>query len=289
MLLDLRRYRLLLMGIIAIGLIALPFWLLHQQKPEPITYDEPITPAFYGELVSWDQASQLLARYDRATIIDVDTRLAFRVQRRAGQRHADVQPLTAQDTEIMKTIYQGKWSWQRRAIVVELENGRRLAASMHGMPHGAGAIPGNNFPGHFCVHFLNSTTHASGRADPAHQIMVLKASDRFDQHLQTISAEEAITIFFTAVDQGETALAARFLGNDQNARLLLARTCRVDSVRIDSIVTNGNQGYLVRLRVAYANGQEKSCPSVVINFQNPYPPWIIEAASLMECFNVAGK
>ena len=53
----------------------------------------------------------------------------------------------------MKTIYQGKWSWQRKAIIVELEDGRRLAASMHGMPHGAGAIRGNNFNGHFCVHF----------------------------------------------------------------------------------------------------------------------------------------
>ena len=51
----------------------------------------------------------------------------------------------------MKEIY-GEWSWERRAIIVVV-GGRRIAASMAGMPHGAGLIKDNDFPGHFCVHF----------------------------------------------------------------------------------------------------------------------------------------
>ena len=57
----------------------------------------------------------------------------------------------------MKTIYNGKWSWKRRAILI-ITHDQLLAASMHGMPHGAGALK-NGFPGHFCVHFYGSTTH----------------------------------------------------------------------------------------------------------------------------------
>lgn len=61
----------------------------------------------------------------------METGLQFQVQRRAGKNHADVQPLTKQDTAVMKQIYQGKWSWKRRAILVRKDD-QFLAASMHG-------------------------------------------------------------------------------------------------------------------------------------------------------------
>jgi len=75
----------------------------------------------------------------------------------------------------MKKIYGGKWSWARRAIVVEVD-GYRIAASMNGMPHGGQAISGNNFDGQFCIHFLNSRTHGSDRVDPDHQAAIKKAA-----------------------------------------------------------------------------------------------------------------
>ncbi len=129
----------------------------------------------HGELVPWNKAQEIFRMYDKAVIIDVETRMSFWVQRRAGTNHADVQPLTARDSRIMKSIYGGKWSWERRAVIVAVR-GHRLAASMNGMPHGEGAIKGNEFPGHFCVHFLGSKTHAGNRIDPRHQAMVLKAA-----------------------------------------------------------------------------------------------------------------
>lgn len=131
----------------------------------------------YGELIPWEKARHIFAHLNVALVTDVDTGKSFWAQRRAGSNHADVQPLTAQDSRIMKSIYNGKWSWDRRAIIVSSRN-RRIAASMSGMPHGAGAIQNNEFDGHFCIHFYGSKTHSTNRADIRHQQMVLKAAGR---------------------------------------------------------------------------------------------------------------
>src|SRR5262249_30423101 len=37
-------------------------------------------------------------------------------------------------------------------------------------------IPDNDFSGHFCIHFLESTTHKSNEPDLGHQMMVYKAA-----------------------------------------------------------------------------------------------------------------
>lgn len=164
----------------------------------------------YGEMMDWEEVRKIFRRYDDATIIDLDTRLSFRVQRRAGSRHADVQPLTAGDTAVMKEVFGGRWTWRRRAILVEV-NGRRLAGSMNGMPHGAGAIAGNNFRGHFCIHFAGSTTHGSSELDAGHQLMVWKAANKVEEKLRQAGPEQILQTFFTALEQGEAALAARMV------------------------------------------------------------------------------
>ncbi len=286
MLVDLYRYRkLLIIAAVLMVLTAIITGIRQQSSTEQPSENEVPAATFFGELIPWEEADQLFPKYQRARIVDVDTRLAFRVQRRAGTEHADVQPLTKADTEIMKTIYQGKWSWQRKAIIVELESGRRLAASMHGMPHGAGAISGNNFNGHFCVHFLGSTTHGSKSPNTAHQIMVWKAADQFDRLLQQVSAPEAIDIFFTAVDQGATALAARLLDGSPEAQLLLARSSQVQSVKIDSITEEENNSYEVKLRLVFAGEQKDHKKNLTLRMQNSAPPWIIATDSLEECFD----
>jgi len=130
----------------------------------------------FGELMHWDEAKLYFAMYCRAEVIDVETGKSFRVQRRGGTYHADCQPLTREDTRVMKEIY-GEWSWKRRAIIVVV-GGKRIAASMAGMPHGAGQIKDNDFPGHFCIHFFGSRVHASGKVDPEHQKRVLEAAGK---------------------------------------------------------------------------------------------------------------
>ncbi|MGI6548925.1 MAG: hypothetical protein ACOX4Q_02640 [Syntrophomonadales bacterium] len=128
----------------------------------------------FGVLMPWDEVKVYFAMYCRAEIIDLETGKSFRVQRRGGRYHADCQPLTRHDTQVMKGIY-GQWSWDRRAVIVVV-GGRRIAASMAGMPHGAGAIKDNDFNGHFCVHFWGSKVHASNKVDPEHQKRVLQAA-----------------------------------------------------------------------------------------------------------------
>lgn len=125
------------------------------------------------EALHWDGVKSIFRSY--ATVVDVRTGLAFRVKRRGGHLHADAEPVSADDTAIMKRIYGGRWSWARRPIVVEVA-GRRIAASMNGMPHGAESLRGNGFPGHFCIHFLGSRLHSSGKVDPDHQACVREAA-----------------------------------------------------------------------------------------------------------------
>lgn len=287
MLVDLYRYRgLLIIIAVLVVLVAVTMGIRHARQTEPPSSEnEPEPPYFHGELLSWEEVDELFPKFQKARIIDVDTRLAFWVQRRAGTEHADVQPLTKEDTEIMKTIYQGKWSWQRKAIIVELEDGRRLAASMHGMPHGAGAIRGNNFNGHFCIHFLGSTTHGSKKPNTAHQIMVWKAAEQFDQQLAKVSATEAIDIFFTAVDQGATALAARLLDDSPESQLLLARSCKVQTVRLDSITEQEDNGYEIKMRLVFTGEQKEYKKTLNLHFQKPAPPWIIQTGSIQGCFD----
>lgn len=134
-----------------------------------------------------------------ATVYDVDTGRTFRVKRTFGDNHADCETLTSEDTRVMKEIYGGKWSWDRRAVILDVD-GVKIPASMSGMPHagvnseparvyvtnrsggfGRGinldTIKGNGMDGHFDIHLLGSRTHGTNRVEPRHQSMVQKAID----------------------------------------------------------------------------------------------------------------
>ncbi|WP_370875804.1 hypothetical protein [Caldalkalibacillus uzonensis] len=173
------------------------------------SYIHLLSQKHYGEPLMWEEVQSLLPRKAVFDIIDLDTGLRFRAQRRAGSRHADVQPLTYHDTKIMREIYQGKWSWKRRAILVKINN-RFIAASMHGMPHGRGALK-NGFPGHFCIHFLGSTTHRTKRVDPTHQVMVHKAAGHLADYLDKADPYELVDIFILALNQQDEYLLKQLL------------------------------------------------------------------------------
>ncbi len=126
-------------------------------------------------MLAWELVDQMWPRGTTARVYDVDSGLSFVAWRLYGSEHADVEPLTKQDTYVLKQIYGGHWSWTRHAVVVEL-GGRYIAGSMNGMPHGHQAIYNNDFPGQFCIHFLGSRLHKNRRVDAEHQAMVLKAA-----------------------------------------------------------------------------------------------------------------
>ena len=129
------------------------------------------------ETLDWfkDNGTKVIPKNARFTIKDVGTGKTFEAVRWSGSNHIDAEPRTASDTKTMKAIYGGSWSWRRRPILV-LYNGHVYAASMNGMPHGTATISGNNFNGHFCIHFKNSKTHETNRVDGDHQDAVRRAT-----------------------------------------------------------------------------------------------------------------
>lgn len=163
----------------------------------------PVKPYYgkYGEYQDWFVSSQyILPIGSEATIIDFFSGKSFKIKRTIGSGHADCETLTLQDTEIMKQIFGGSWSWQKRPVIVCI-NGRRLAASIAGMPHAgldaysAGVnvdnrsdsygygpnydyIKGNEMDGHFDLHFPGSLRHKDWQIDPEHQAMISISSNR---------------------------------------------------------------------------------------------------------------
>lgn len=151
-------------------------------------------------LVPWfTEASQILTIGTVATVYDIGTGKSFRIKRTYGHNHADVEPLTARDTAVMKSVFGGKWTWDRRPVIVTVGS-RKMAASLAGMPHagvdsqpanrvvssrsggyGRGinydAVKNNDVCGHFDLHFLGSRTHGTNRVDARHQEMVRRAAD----------------------------------------------------------------------------------------------------------------
>ncbi len=110
------------------------------------------------ELLEWSEVKKILKLHTPIPVVDVRTGLTYTVQSFSNGSHADVETLTTADTEILKGIYGGKWSWSPRPVWVTIA-GRKIAASINGMPHGGGVIANNGMNGQICLHFLGSKTH----------------------------------------------------------------------------------------------------------------------------------
>lgn len=118
--------------------------------------------------IHWNEVNTLFPVNTTAIITDVESGLSFRVKRLFGSYHADIEPLTANDTEILRAIYNGQWSWERRAVIAHLGS-VSVAGSINGFPHDSQSIYTNNFNGHICLHFRGSRLHNSGHPDYDHQ------------------------------------------------------------------------------------------------------------------------
>jgi len=126
-----------------------------------------------------------------ATVYDVETGKSFRVRRVGGDNHADVEPLTPQDTAMICNILlvnepseiNSREHYQRRPVLVAVDStyGTRLyAASMYMVLHDGGrpesevlldnGLEEYGMGGYImCMHFLNSRTSGSGVLDASHQ------------------------------------------------------------------------------------------------------------------------
>lgn len=168
-------------------------------------YAAAVRGSHYGTLAPWQQAKTIVPRKMIVTVTDLETGMRFRAQRRAGSNHADMQPITKEDAHTMHAIYGGRWSWNRRAVIVDTGK-QRIAASMNGMPHGGDGIPDNDFKGHFCIHFLDSRTHRSRSVDAAHQAMVYKAAGQLESYVRSLSPVQLTELLLLAVNQKDNLL-----------------------------------------------------------------------------------
>ena len=101
-------------------------------------------------------------------VFDPQTNLSWNLVFYSLGRHADSQPATWQDTQIMNRSF-GSTSWAIHPVYVKLPSGVWTIATMHNRPHLYGSITANGFGGHLCVHFLRTMTEAQ-QNDPEYGV-----------------------------------------------------------------------------------------------------------------------
>jgi len=279
--LNLRKYRYILGLAVILPVLALSFKWINggNDVPKALPPGSKQQKSRYGEYLAWEEVNRLFPRYAYAAVMDLEKKKKFAVQRRGGTYHADVQPLTARDTIIMKDIYDGKWSWKRRAVIIELEDGRKIAASMNGMPHGGGAIRGNKFNGHFCIHFRDSKTHIGNKVDTAHQLMVWKAAGILENKLEALGARESLEVFFAALDQGERGLVSRMLAGEGKLELVEALD-GIDNIKLVKVTETGSGQYKAEVRFSFDNSPAQYMKCLSIKMTKHNAEWKVPATSI---------
>ena len=127
------------------------------------------------ELVDWSEIKKVFNIGVPARVYDVHTGVVYYVKTFSNGNHADVEPVTVEDTAALKGTYGGVWSWTPRPVWVTV-NGRTFAGSINGMPHGGGVNDSNGMDGQVCLHFLGGSTHNSNKAyAQLHQDAVMEA------------------------------------------------------------------------------------------------------------------
>lgn len=234
------------------------------------------------QLESWEEVKHKIPRYSKFKVIDLETGLVFNVQRRAGSKHADVQPLTHKDTKIMKQIYDGHWSWKRRAIIVKTKEGA-IAGSMHGMPHGAGAIR-NGFPGHFCIHFPGSTTHKSKNEDISHQLMILKSAGLLNSYMKTTSAEDVLDVFIVAINNEDHALLTKATKKNKSPKHLFSQVVKIEKMDDEDEMMTSGLAAIFPVKVAYkVDGRiHQDTMNILVKRKTFLEQWVVDIEQFEE-------
>ena len=148
-------------------------------EEEPENLDVQTFVAVPEKLNWFSTVINMFEKFSTATVVDCKTFKEYSVKRVGGYNHADVECLTKQDSQIMKSLYGGVWSWTRRPVWVNID-GVWVAGSINAMPHSYEYITNNDQDGHTCIHFYMSRTHGTDRVDEAHQNAVEYAASHAD-------------------------------------------------------------------------------------------------------------
>lgn len=127
-------------------------------------------------MMDWSTAvDSVLSRGSYYTLYDIRNNQTIRVKYTTGSSHMDIEPATAEDTAKLLECLGGSWTYVRTPVIL-IANGRYIAASLYGEPHGGtDTVSGNNMDGVVCLHLANSRTHGSDRVDEDHQAAIQAA------------------------------------------------------------------------------------------------------------------
>ncbi len=107
------------------------------------------------QLLHWyDTVKPSMSSGQNILVFDPATKRSWTLRLYSLGHHADSEPLTLRDTQIMNLAFGGNTTWTPKPVYVKLPNGRWTLASTHNTPHDSESILGNDFDGHLCVHFL---------------------------------------------------------------------------------------------------------------------------------------
>jgi peptidoglycan hydrolase-like protein with peptidoglycan-binding domain len=108
------------------------------------------------------------------TVYDPASGLSWKLQFMSLGRHADSEPMTANDTAVMNKAFGNTTTWTPKAVLIKFPDGVWSMATMHNTPHLSSTIKDNNFSGHLCVHFLRDMDEVT-KNDPNYGVQNQKA------------------------------------------------------------------------------------------------------------------
>ncbi len=111
------------------------------------------------KLLHWydDMKGKVIKSGNVLLVYEPSSRSSYYVKVFACGQHADVEPLTKQDAEIMTAAWGGR-VWTEKPVYVRLPNGTWCIASTFSKNHEENFIPDNDFDGHVCIHFPRTMT-----------------------------------------------------------------------------------------------------------------------------------
>lgn len=115
-------------------------------------------------------------KYPYCTLYDPDSGISWQVHMFSFGKHAEIEPLTKNDTEKMNQVC-GKEKWTPKPVWVIFADGTIRIATTHSVPHGVQHRTDNGFAGHACLHFPRTMAQvtAIGPYATKHQNAVDKA------------------------------------------------------------------------------------------------------------------
>lgn len=124
-------------------------------------------------------------KYPYATLYDPESGISWQVHMFSFGKHAEIEPLTAADTEKMNQVC-GYQKWTPKVVWVIFADGTIRIATTHSVPHGVQHRTDNNFAGHSCLHFPRTMAQVTsiGPYATKHQNAVDKAWAELQASLQ---------------------------------------------------------------------------------------------------------